>query len=388
MKNILFYLQRYPGMGGIEIITTKIASYLVDHGVNIFVYSPLSASTFTNIDSRIKIVHFASNDNTNLIKNLASLCRQEEIKTIVIHDNYDINIDVVLGLSKQINCRVITVEHSDPLGVIKGTKSYIAKLKLNNLRNILWRIKNYNYEKKVIYRYLDRKNRLFEASEKYILLAEGFRMGLKECISNYMDSKVIIINNPLTLPIIRNNKREKNVIFISRLEGVKRIDLMLEIFARVAASYPLWTFQIYGDGAERSLVENFIKSNCIQNIEYNGPTKSVGEVLLKGGILIMTSEFEGWGLVLTEAMANGAVPIAFDSYSAVHDIIDDGINGILVSPFDIDEYCQKLSDLMDDAKRLSEMREAAYSKALNFLIEKKIGQQWVDLLANDNKTHL
>lgn len=65
----------------------------------------------------------------------------------------------------------------------------------------------------------------------------------------------------------------------------------------------------------------------------------------------MTSLTEGWGMVLTEAMTHGVVPMAFDSFLAVRDIISDEKQ--LVTPFDINEYAQKLTALISDEGGLS-----------------------------------
>ncbi len=62
---------------------------------------------------------------------------------------------------------------------------------------------------------------------------------------------------------------------------------------------------------------------------------------LESSISCMTSLYEGWGMVLTEAMQCGAVPIAFNSFASVTDVIDHGRNGILVKPFSIKQYEKK-----------------------------------------------
>lgn len=99
------------------------------------------------------------------------------------------------------------------------------------------------------------------------------------------------------------------------------------------------------DGPEKSSLVR--KSRDLERISFVG-FQEPGEWYRRSAIFCMTSNFEGWGMVLVEAMSQGVVPLAFDSYASVHDIIDDGRNGFLVTPFSINEYAEKLAKLMDD----------------------------------------
>ena len=86
-------------------------------------------------------------------------------------------------------------------------------------------------------------------------------------------------------------------------------------------------------------------------------------------------------MVLTEAMQHGVVPMAFNSYSSVKDIIDDNINGILVKPFDEKEYADKLIGLMNDEEKYIEMSYAAMLKSAVFSKE-IIVKKWCNLIEN------
>jgi glycosyltransferase involved in cell wall biosynthesis len=83
-------------------------------------------------------------------------------------------------------------------------------------------------------------------------------------------------------------------------------------------------------------------------------------------------------MVLTEAMAFGTVPFAFDSYSAVHDIIEDGRTGVLVTPFSIKEYTDKLTILMLDEEERDRMSENCMKDVTRFSLD-SIVDQWVHL---------
>ena len=94
-------------------------------------------------------------------------------------------------------------------------------------------------------------------------------------------------------------------------------------------------------------------------------------------IYIMTSNYEGWPLTLMESMQFGCIPIAFESFESIRDIVDDGQNGILIPPFDIDIMADSLIRLIKE-DNLTQYAESAHKKMKKFLPE-EIGKQWISL---------
>lgn len=135
---------------------------------------------------------------------------------------------------------------------------------------------------------------------------------------------------------------------------------------------------ILGDGPLRKDVELYIRNHNLSNIRIDAPTSDVAKYYEEFEILVMTSIFEGFGLVLTEAMSKGCVPIAFDSFSSVRDIICSSYNGILVSPFNQSEYVDKLVQLTKSPQLFKKMSEAAKSTIEKFDIN-VIGCKWIAL---------
>lgn len=374
---ILFYLYQYPGLGGIETVTTLLANYLYDKGIEICFFSEKAEEIKMPLNPSIKFFH---PKQQNLSESLKSVLVDENIDLVVLHDNYDADAKTITEVLRALQIPLLVQEHSDPTGTIIGAKKYIQELKMNSLHNILWRIKNFNYISRITKKYLHRKSILIKASYKYIILSQRFINSLEKCCPNIDVSKIYVINNPLTVPLVTASlcNKKKEVVFISRFEGVKGIDRMLSIFAECAAHNKDWSFCIYGDGSQRYLVEEVAKKQ--NNVIYKGIAYNVAEVLETASILVMTSSFEGWGLVLTEAMANGCIPMAFNSYLSVKDIIDDGDNGILVTPFNLNEYCRKLQALINSDEQRTLMATKCISKAKLFDISGKIGKQWVDII--------
>ena len=100
---------------------------------------------------------------------------------------------------------------------------------------------------------------------------------------------------------------------------------------------------------------------------------------------MMTSAYEGWGITLTEAQQMGVVPIAFDSYSSLHDIIEDGKNGVTVNNNDFEEYVEKLLWLMDHEEDRCGMAREAIVSSRRFSLE-VILDRWENLFTLVQRT--
>ena len=115
----------------------------------------------------------------------------------------------------------------------------------------------------------------------------------------------------------------------------------------------------------------------LTNISFEG-FKSPEPYYKEASVFCLTSAYEGFGLVLVEAMSYGVVPVAFNSYGAAEDVIDNCVNGYLVKPFDKQGYIKIVEYLIGDKLRLLEMSTQSVLKAKAFSVD-NIGNQWVKL---------
>ena len=93
----------------------------------------------------------------------------------------------------------------------------------------------------------------------------------------------------------------------------------------------------------------------------------------------MTSIFEGFPLTLPEAMGNGVVPVVFNSFAAIPDIIDSDVNGILIPPFNKEIFINRLSALMQNRNEINRLAQNALKKAQEFS-QSTIWAKWNKLL--------
>ena len=281
-----------------------------------------------------------------------------------------------LKWSKDLPVRKLTVYHGDfnslwachKNSLLKNVfvKSFHLRPFVNYIWKNLFRLK-YRCLLRVQYHLSDR---LVFLSDKYFGGFEWFS-GIKK------DERFVSIPNPVEDIFnvnIRDLQKENIVLYVGRLSLEKRIDYLLEVWKKISEDHPDWSLYVIGDGPMRKHYENIANSLLLKNIQFEGFNPPL-EYYKQSKLFCLTSETEGFGLVLVEAMSCGCVPLAFNSYASASDIIDNGESGILVPPFDVDTYAKKLSFLMDDEERLRCMAKAAKEKAKNFSLE-RIVTEW------------
>lgn len=219
-------------------------------------------------------------------------------------------------------------------------------------------------------------DRIIFLSENEISLAEKF-IGKKL-------SKCVAINNPLTLNYSIDesilDKKKKEVLIVSRLYNPeKRIDKALRIWQIVEMKgMEDWRLRIVGDGVDKQSLIDLSNSLGLRRVSFEG--KQYPEPYYESAsIFMMTSAVEGWGLTLTESMQTGVVPMAFNSYPALTDIITDGYDGLIIPNNDIDAYADKLINLMRDKDNRERMALNGLTSCRRFEMD-KIVDQWVNMI--------
>jgi glycosyltransferase involved in cell wall biosynthesis len=191
-----------------------------------------------------------------------------------------------------------------------------------------------------------------------------------------------IIPNPLPLlPQQTNHFRKKQIISIGRLVYQKGFDYLIEIWSRIYEKYPDWSLHIYGKGPDKKDLLLLIKRKGLSRIEIHDPITTIEEIYNESSIYTLTSRYEGFGMVLIEAMAYGIPCISFDCPCGPKDIIDSDTDGFLIKTFDIDSFSNKLVELINNKDIRIRMGKAAQQKILKHYHPEKICNIW-DILFN------
>ena len=130
------------------------------------------------------------------------------------------------------------------------------------------------------------------------------------------------------------------------------------LWKRLQSRFPSWNLKFVGGGCLKESLEELNDKWKLERCSIEGRQDSA-PYYSKAKILLLTSDFEGFPMVIMEAMQHGVVPVAFNSFEALEDIIEDGVTGLAVKPYDLDEFENKLVCLMEDENKLAAMSSAA-----------------------------
>lgn len=182
----------------------------------------------------------------------------------------------------------------------------------------------------------------------------------------------------LYLMLFHLNVKNKRIISVWRLEDVKGFDDLIQIFKNISYKYNDWELYIVGDGSQREYLQSIINKNNLETKVFIKPfTRNIIDEYLKSSIYALTSKFEWFGLVLTEAKESGLPCISFD-IDAAKEIIIENEDGILVKSRDFKEYEEKLSLLIENEEIRQFYGKNAKKNVKKYKIE-SIAQTWNDL---------
>lgn len=218
-------------------------------------------------------------------------------------------------------------------------------------------------------------------SDRFFLLSDSFIPRLLSFLPRIDADKIDAVNNPNTFAIDSNSTEKENLmIFVGRLEDPqKNVKGFIDVWEKFHQRNPSWNAVIVGDGPHRKIFEGYAARKRVAHLEFAGNCANVKDYYQRAKLLCMPSIYEGWGMVLTEAMANECVPAAFDCYESVHDIIIDGKTGILTKPFDTDQMASRLSELANNEPLRKEIALKG-AEHINTFDATKIAAIWLDKL--------
>ena len=175
-------------------------------------------------------------------------------------------------------------------------------------------------------------------------------------------------------------ERPKTIVFVGRLSYAdKRPERVIRLWEKLHQALPEWKVEIYGKGPEEKFLRRLIQQKRLPRITLKGYVSDPMSVYAQASVLLMTSTYEGWGLVVSEAQSQGVVPIAFDSSAGLRELLgEDSAYGILVPPFDMEAYADSLLRLCTNEDLRCRMARAAIEHSKQYTPEQN-ASRWEQL---------
>lgn len=191
--------------------------------------------------------------------------------------------------------------------------------------------------------------------------------------------RVVTIPNFSSMSVTRLSSCEsKKVIAVGRCEWQKGYDRLIDVWKLVTAKHPDWQLHIYGDGALRGQMEDTIRREQLGSVAIHPFTPDISSKYAESSICVLTSRFEGFSLVLLEALRHGVPCVAYNCPFGPEDVVDDGKCGYIVEDGDMEAFADRLCFLMENINVRKAFSAEAMEKAKTFDKE-TIMRQWTDL---------
>lgn len=178
--------------------------------------------------------------------------------------------------------------------------------------------------------------------------------------------------------------KNKRVIAVGRLDYQKGFDRLIQAWKLVqhTGRFSDWKLDIFGQGEWREMLQQMIDKQGLQNtVKINPPTNAILNEYVHSSLLVMSSNYEGFGMVLVEAMSCGVPVISFDCKCGPKDIIQPGINGLLVPNGDIQALADAMMKVMED-EAYRKMLSLNARKVVDTYSEQAVMAQWIRLFTS------
>lgn len=362
MLKLAFICYDITVVGGVERVLTNLANDLCDtFDVYIISLNKKNSNIPYVFDKKIKISF--SNEKgsrrlrTTIINNHGKLNR-------ILIDN---DIDVSLGMGHYATFVSLLNKGNAKTKIIfcdHGTLVNVVKDRVNDF------MRKFNYKHShhtVVLTNTTRSDyiRLFHAKEQKIST-------IYNCILN---------SDIIRYETVNYNSDSLKLVTVGRLNRQKGYDLLIKVAGRLnEITKKNWKWDIYGGGElENSIKEDIVNNHLEKKVVLKGESGKIRDVLGDYSIFVLTSYYEGLPLVLLEAKVNKLPMISFDIHTGPSEIIDDNINGYLISDFNIDLMAEKIKYLLENSKiRENFSRDTVVN--LKKFSEKVIINEWKKLI--------
>ena len=360
--------------GGVERVLTLKANYFAEHfgyDITIILTEGKDKPLFYPLSDKIKVINlnigFEELWTCSFAKKVfVYLKKQRQFKKTLTKKLMRLRPDITISLlRREINF----------INDIKDGSRKIGELHINRANYRNFETNDSNIIKTIFAKFWsDNLLSHLKKLDTLVVLTEKDRDAWTEL------NNVVAIPDPLSfIPTSVSPLTEKRVVAIARYSHEKGIDLLLKAWAIAENKIDDWRLDVYGDG-DRTAYEQLIDELSIDRVrcQLHGRTNNVEQEYVNSSLFVLSSRFEGFGMVITEAMVCGLPVVSFDCPWGPRSIITNHVDGLLVENGDVAALAEGLSFLMNDNSLRQSMHNAGLRNVQRFNIN-QIAEQWKSL---------
>lgn len=318
----ILFLTGTMGFGGAERTVQYVSSYLAEHGDEVLIYV-MTNTVYYSINPKVKVIHgnLPTEYNSSLKRYTNILYRVRAINHVIKKEKPELVFCIIAGMAryllmdKQRKYKLIVSERTNPKYISAG---------------------QYELEKKI-----------FKKADGIIFQTERAKSNFQKSI----DEKSIVIPNAVGNEYVLETEWEpdgrNSIAAVGRLISVKDYPVMIKAFRLFLFSHPGFKLEIYGSGKEK-LEKYIVDNDLVDSVILQGVCPDAIKKISDARCYLLTSIYEGMPNTLMEAMAIGMPCISTDCEYGPAELIENGVNGLLVPVGDAEAISRAISKMVDD----------------------------------------
>lgn len=366
--------------GGADRVIVEKANWLAEHGHEIAIVTDtqLGREPAFPLSPKVRLIDLAIDFSKEYGHSFSvriwmyyKLMHQyrKKMKALLIQDRPDI---IISTLGRDISFITKIKDGSIKIGEAHTTKHFIRNFHLLEDKNILFK-----YLTKYFRWNMDRQVRKLDA---LVVLTNQDKKDWEHLLPVY-----VIPNSFPFYPEYPSTCENKQAIIVGRYNSAKGYNYLIDAWREVHKSYPEWIINIFGSGEYEENVRKQINDYGLQDVVImNNPTDTIMEEYLKSSIYVMSSVFEGFAMVLLEAMACGLPCVSFDCPYGPRNVITDGEDGFLVDYLNSKALADSICKLIENEALRKQMGKNGRNNVLRYSRE-SIMPQWISLFESVTK---
>lgn len=380
---IVYVVGGLVGLNGMSRILCQKINYLAEH-TNYDIYMILTEKAGIpwsyKINAKVKWVNFDINfdelDTMPLHKKVCQyIIKQRKYKRLFTNYLLNIKPDITISaLRREINFINDIKDGSKKIGELHFERKSYRYFNNHYFPSFLNKLITYYWKKSLV------KN--LQYLDKFVILTHEDEKQWQE-----LNNKVVIPNSIPEYSGTPATLESTSAIAVGRYTWQKGFDLLIKAWSLVAQKHPDWKLNIYGSG-DKKIYQNMVEEMGLKRqITCHDATPNIYEKYMNSAFLVFSSRFEGFGLVLAEAMSTGLPVISFACPCGPSDIISNGTDGYLIEKGNIKELANAICKLINDTKTRQNMGNNAIIKARQFYPD-NVMRLWINLFESVSNSSL
>lgn len=372
---IVYVMESLVPKGGTERIISEKANYLAEqYKYNVYIITctqqqdqPNAFQLSSSVHQiKLAIPYYSQYCYKYPKRFFVKLSINKKLKEAIIEAVQQINPDILIGIGhykadliSSIKCRAKKI-------IECHEARFFTQSGMANHQNVLSKLFTKFY-RKLYFRTIERK------ADVIVTLTEGDKLLWNKA------KRIEVIPNFSNIQVSQiSSCHSKRVIAVGRLSWEKGYDRLIDIWELVSRKSPDWQLDIFGEGELEKNLSYKIAKKHINNITIHPTTNNISYEFSKSSICVMTSYYEGFALVLLEALKHGVPCVAYDCPFGPASIIEDNRCGYLIDNGNINVFAKKLCTLMNDENARKKFSKESIKRSKDFAIDTIMGK-WINL---------